>query len=86
MIFGHTRTPLALAITASAPTVSPFNRTDPTSYNNVTSTRIFDSAGNAMTMTTYYVRDTAADLGLGLVRLQPQTGRLEDVFREEVPA
>jgi ABC-2 type transport system ATP-binding protein len=32
------------------------------------------------------VRDTAADLGLGLVRIQPQTGRLEDVFREEVSA
>ena len=32
------------------------------------------------------VRDTAAELGLGLVRIQPQTGRLEDVFREEVPA
>lgn len=32
------------------------------------------------------VRDTAADLGVGLVRIQPQTGRLEDVFREEVPA
>ena len=32
------------------------------------------------------VRDTAAELGLGLVRVQPQTGRLEDVFREEVPA
>ena len=32
------------------------------------------------------IRDTAADLGLGLVRVQPQTGRLEDVFRDEVPA
>ena len=32
------------------------------------------------------VRDTADDLGVGLVRLQPQTGRLEDVFRDEVPA
>ena len=32
------------------------------------------------------VRDAAADLGVGLVRLQPQTGRLEDVFREEVSA
>ncbi|GAA5167626.1 ABC transporter ATP-binding protein [Ornithinimicrobium tianjinense] len=32
------------------------------------------------------VRDLAAELGLGLVRIQPQTGRLEDVFREEVPA
>lgn len=30
------------------------------------------------------VRDTAAELGLGLVRVQPQTGRLEDVFRQEV--
>ena len=30
------------------------------------------------------VRDTAADLGLGLVRLQAKTGQLEDVFREEV--
>ncbi|GAA1163509.1 ABC transporter ATP-binding protein [Ornithinimicrobium humiphilum] len=28
------------------------------------------------------VRDTAADLGVGLVRVQPQTGRLEDVFRD----
>lgn len=32
------------------------------------------------------VRDLAAELGLGLLRVQPQTGRLEDVFREEVPA
>ncbi|MGO0575260.1 ABC transporter ATP-binding protein [Ornithinimicrobium panacihumi] len=30
------------------------------------------------------VRDTAADLGVGLVRIQPQRGHLEDVFREEV--
>ncbi|MFX0539461.1 ABC transporter ATP-binding protein [Ornithinimicrobium sp. Y1847] len=30
------------------------------------------------------IRDTAADLQLGLVRIQPQHGRLEDVFREEV--
>lgn len=32
------------------------------------------------------VRDTAVDLGVGLVRVQAQTGRLEDVFRDEVPA
>jgi ABC-2 type transport system ATP-binding protein len=32
------------------------------------------------------IRDTAAELGLGLLRVQPQTGRLEDVFRDEVPA
>jgi ABC-2 type transport system ATP-binding protein len=30
------------------------------------------------------IRDAAAELGVGLVRVQPQTGRLEDVFREEV--
>ena len=30
------------------------------------------------------IRDTAADLGVGLVRVQAETGRLEDVFREEV--
>ena len=29
------------------------------------------------------VRDTADDLGLGLVRMQAQTGQLEDVFREK---
>ena len=29
------------------------------------------------------VRDAAVDLGIGLVRVQAQTGRLEDVFREE---
>ena len=28
------------------------------------------------------VRDTAADLGVGLVRVQPDHGRIEDVFRD----
>ena len=32
------------------------------------------------------VRDTAADLGVGLVRVQAETGRLEDVFKQEVGA
>lgn len=30
------------------------------------------------------VRDTAVQVGVGLVRVQAQTGRLEDVFRDEV--
>lgn len=29
------------------------------------------------------IRDAAVDLGLGLVRVQPDHGRIEDVFREE---
>ena len=32
------------------------------------------------------VRDLAVDLGLGLVRMQERHHRIEDVFREEVPA
>jgi ABC-2 type transport system ATP-binding protein len=32
------------------------------------------------------VRDSAVDLGLGLVRLQPRRGRLEDLFRETTAA
>jgi flagellar hook protein FlgE len=58
-------TEVNLSNTAAAPAVTPFSRTDPTSYNNVSSTTVYDSNGNAMTMTTYYVRDTAADLGDG---------------------
>ncbi|WP_248583048.1 ABC transporter ATP-binding protein [Nocardioides sp. InS609-2] len=30
------------------------------------------------------IRDTAVDLGLGLVRIQPDHRRIEDIFREEV--
>ena len=30
------------------------------------------------------IRDTAVDLGLGLVRIQPDHHRIEDIFREEV--
>lgn len=45
-----------------------------------------DAAARAHDVLRDLVRDTAADLGLGLVRVQAQTGRLEDVFREEVPS
>lgn len=30
------------------------------------------------------IRDTAVDLRLGLVRIQPDHRRIEDIFREEV--
>ena len=33
-----------------------FDRFDPSSYNNSTNTTVFDSAGNAMTLTNYFVR------------------------------
>ncbi|AJP73522.1 flagellar hook protein FlgE [Sphingomonas hengshuiensis] len=36
-----------------------FDRTDPSTYNNSTQTTIYDASGNALTMTSYFVRDTA---------------------------
>ncbi|HED17136.1 MAG TPA: flagellar hook protein FlgE [Gammaproteobacteria bacterium] len=33
---------------------APFNRTDPTTYNNSTSVTVYDSLGNPLLMTTYY--------------------------------
>ncbi len=44
--------------TASAPYA--FDRFDPQSYNNSSQTTVYDASGNALTMTNYYVRDTAA--------------------------
>jgi flagellar hook protein FlgE len=37
-----------------------FDRFDASTYNQSTSTTVYDSGGNAMTMTSYFVRDTAA--------------------------
>ena len=51
---------LNLATSASTPIVS-FNRANASSYNNATSTTIYDTSGNAMTMTNYYVRNSAGD-------------------------
>lgn len=45
---------------ASDPRVA-FGRTNASSYNNATSTTIYDGSGTAMTMTSYYVRNSAAD-------------------------
>lgn len=47
--------------TNTAPTNSPFNASDATTYNSSTSTNIYDSQGNAHTMTQYFVKGTAAN-------------------------
>lgn len=52
---------LNLNSSAAVPSTTPFNRFDPTSYNQSTQTTIFDAAGNAETLTNYYVRNGAAD-------------------------
>ncbi len=40
------------------PTTTPFDRFDPSSYNESTQTTIFDSVGNAQVLTTYFKRET----------------------------
>ena len=52
-----------LSSNSAMPTTTTFDRTDPTSYNNATATTVYDSNGNAETMTSYYVRTptTATD-------------------------
>lgn len=40
------------------PATSPFDRFDPSSYNQSTQTVIFDSVGNSQTLTTYFRRET----------------------------
>ena len=37
-----------------------FDRFNPATYNNSTQTTVYDGSGNALTMTNYFVRDTAA--------------------------
>jgi flagellar hook protein FlgE len=54
-----------LSTTAAKPAAAAFSRFDASSYNNATTTTIYDSAGTAMTMTNYWVRDTAADAAAG---------------------
>lgn len=44
--------------TASTPYA--FDRFNPATYNNSSQTTVFDANGNALTMTNYYVRETAA--------------------------
>lgn len=44
----------------ATPITQAFDRTNPATYSNSTATTIYDSNGNAETMTNYYVRNTAA--------------------------
>ena len=53
-----------LATAATAPAAA-FNPGNAATYNTATSTKIYDAAGNAMTMTNYYVRNPAADAADG---------------------
>lgn len=41
----------------------PFDRFDPSSYNNSAQTTIYDAEGNAQTLTTYYRRETVSSPG-----------------------
>ena len=47
---------LNLDSTMKLPTTTPFSATDPTTYNSSTAMSIYDSQGNAHTLTTYFVR------------------------------
>ena len=49
-----------LATGATEPTAA-FNPANANTYNNATTTKIYDAAGNEMTMTSYYVRNPDAD-------------------------
>jgi len=48
-----------LSTTGAVPT-GTFSRTDPATYNNATSTTVYDAAGNATTLTNYFVRNPPA--------------------------
>jgi flagellar hook protein FlgE len=52
-----------LSSNAPIPAQTTFNRFDPASYNQSTSTTIYDASGNAVTMTSYYVRTVAGTNG-----------------------
>lgn len=50
-----------LPSTAAVPANATFNRFDASTYNNSTSSTVYDANGNALTMTTYFRRDTISD-------------------------
>jgi flagellar hook protein FlgE len=50
---------LNLDSSKATPAVTPFDRTNPLSYNNSTSVNIYDSQGKAHVASTYYVKDPA---------------------------
>ena len=41
----------------ATPTTTPFNPTDPTTYNDSTAVTVFDSLGNSHTLQSYFVKD-----------------------------
>lgn len=45
---------------ANPPVITPFDFTDPLSYNESTALNVYDSLGNAHTMTTYFVKTATA--------------------------
>lgn len=45
----------------TVPTTTPFDPTDPTTYNSSTSTNIYDTQGNAHVLTQYFVKDGSND-------------------------
>lgn len=45
----------------SPPATSPFNPTDPTTYNNSTSLTVYDSLGNPQIVSTYFVKSATAN-------------------------
>jgi flagellar hook protein FlgE len=47
---------LNLPASATPPAVSPFDRTNPATYNQTTSTAVYDSLGNQYTMTFFFVK------------------------------
>ncbi|MDO7841505.1 flagellar hook protein FlgE [Sphingomonas immobilis] len=55
---------VALDVNLQSGATTPANAfapSDPSSYNGSAATTVYDAAGNAMTMTTYFVRDSAND-------------------------
>ena len=45
---------------ADAPTVAPFDPTDPDTYNFTSTTTVYDSAGSAHQVTMYFAKDPVA--------------------------
>lgn len=52
-----------LSSNAAIPAKTTFSRFDPASYNQSTSTTVYDASGNAVTMTSYYARETVGTNG-----------------------
>lgn len=68
--------------TNSVPTNTPFDPTDPTTYNSSTSTNIYDSQGNAHVLTQYFVKSDANEWQMNILI----DGRSPSVPTAAVPA